>query len=107
MGQNNIPIPLTQEDMGALAREMVGALWESMEILRAEQAARTIEGETRASFLKKEFFRSNLVEYNGKPDPMKADKWLEQLVKYFEILDIQENELRVALATYQLKGEAG
>ncbi|XP_028114370.1 uncharacterized protein LOC114312332 [Camellia sinensis] len=98
VGQNNIPVPPSQEAMGTLAREMTGALRESMEILRAEQAARTIEGETRASFLKKEFFRSNPVEYNDEPDLMKADEWLEQLVKSFEILDIRENELRVAIA---------
>ncbi|XP_028057189.1 uncharacterized protein LOC114261181 [Camellia sinensis] len=93
--------------MRALAREMAGALQESMEILRAKQVARTIEGETRTSFLKNEFFRSNPAEYSGEPDPMKADEWLEQIVKSFEILDIQEHELRVALATYELKGEAG
>ncbi|XP_028108692.1 uncharacterized protein LOC114307495 [Camellia sinensis] len=38
---------------------------------------------------------------------MKADEWLEQLVKSFEILDIRENELRMALAAYQLKEETG
>ncbi|XP_028061526.1 uncharacterized protein LOC114264983 [Camellia sinensis] len=93
--------------MGVLAKEMAKALWESMEILRAEQAAKTIEGETRASFLKKEFFRSNPIEYSGEPDSMKANKWLEQIVKSFEILDIREHELRVALVAYQPKGEAG
>ncbi|CAL5392807.1 unnamed protein product [Camellia sinensis] len=91
--------------MRALAREMVGALHESMEILRA-LATRTIEGENRVSFLKKEFFRSNPPEYSGEPDPIKVDKWLEQIVKSFEILDINDRELRVALVTYQLKGEA-
>ncbi|XP_028097665.1 uncharacterized protein LOC114297429 [Camellia sinensis] len=70
---------------------MTGVLHESMEILPAEQATRTIERETRVSFLKKEFFHSNPVEYSGEPDPMKVDKW----------------ELRVAMATYQLKGEVG
>ncbi|XP_028085074.1 uncharacterized protein LOC114286177 [Camellia sinensis] len=107
VGQNNVPAPPAQGAMGVLAREMAGALRESMEMLRAEQVARTIEGEMRASFLKKEFFRSNPAEYNGEPDPMKADEWLEQIIKSFEILDIRENELRVALAAYQLKGEAG
>ncbi|XP_028119918.1 uncharacterized protein LOC114317416 [Camellia sinensis] len=92
--------------MGTLAREMARALREAMEILRVEQVARTIEGETRASFLKKEFFQSNPSKYNSEPDPMKANEWLEQLVKSFEILDIPENELRVALAAYHLKGKA-
>ncbi|KAF5933274.1 hypothetical protein HYC85_029445 [Camellia sinensis] len=49
-----------------------------MDILRAKHAARAIEGETRTSFLKKEFYRSNLAEFSGGPDPMKADEWLEQ-----------------------------
>lgn len=34
------------------------------------------------------------------PDPMKADEWLEQIVKSFAILDIQENELWVELVAY-------
>ncbi|XP_028090828.1 uncharacterized protein LOC114291034 [Camellia sinensis] len=84
---------------------MVGALRESMEILRAEQAARTVEGETQASSLKNEFFRSNPAKLSGGPNLMKANEWLKQIAKSFEILDICEDELQVALATYQLKGE--
>ncbi|XP_028089526.1 uncharacterized protein LOC114289892 [Camellia sinensis] len=61
---------------------MVEALRESMDILRAEQAARTIKGETG------------------------ADEWLEQITKSFEILDIWVGELWVVLASYQLKGDA-
>ncbi|CAL5392813.1 unnamed protein product [Camellia sinensis] len=64
-------------------------------------------GESRVSFLKKEFLRSNPVEYSSELNPMKVDKWLEEIVKSFEILDINDGELRVALAVYQLKREAG
>ncbi|XP_028109994.1 uncharacterized protein LOC114308591 [Camellia sinensis] len=106
VGQNNAAVPPAQDAIGALAREMAGAFPESMEILRAEQAARTIEEETQVSFLKKEFFRSNPTEYSGEPNLMKVDEWLEQIVKSFQILDINDGELRVALVAYQLKGEA-
>ncbi|XP_028109976.1 uncharacterized protein LOC114308568 [Camellia sinensis] len=85
--------------MRVLAREMDEALRESMDILRDEQAARTIEGETRVLFLKKDFFHSNLAKFLGGAEPLKADEWLEQITKPFEILDIRDGELRVALAT--------
>ncbi|XP_028082364.1 uncharacterized protein LOC114283685 [Camellia sinensis] len=107
MGQNNVAAPPAQDAMRVLAREMAGALRESIDILRAKQEARTIEGETRVSFLKKELFRSNPVEFLGDAEPLKVDEWLEQITKYFEILDIRESELWVALASYQLKGDAG
>ncbi|XP_028068875.1 uncharacterized protein LOC114271455 [Camellia sinensis] len=71
-----------------------------MDILRAEQVAKTIEGETKASFLKKEFFHSNPIEFIGDAESLKADKWLEQITKFFEILDIHESELWAALEKY-------
>lgn len=92
--------------MEVLAREMARALRESMEILRAEQATRTIKEETRTSFLKNEFFHSNPVEFSGGPDPMKVDEWQEHIIKSFEILDIRDGELPIALAAYQLKKKA-
>ncbi|XP_028108053.1 uncharacterized protein LOC114306930 [Camellia sinensis] len=91
--------------MGVLAREMAEALRESMDILREKKAARTIEGEPRVLFLKKEFFHSNPVEFLGGAKPLKADERLKQITKSFEILDIRDGELRVALASYQLKGD--
>ncbi|XP_028090519.1 uncharacterized protein LOC114290763 [Camellia sinensis] len=57
--------------MANLVQEMAGALRESMDILKAEQVARTIKGETRTTFLTNEFFLSNLIEFNGWPNPMK------------------------------------
>ncbi|XP_028114772.1 uncharacterized protein LOC114312691 [Camellia sinensis] len=40
-------------------------------------------------------------------DPKKADEWLEQTVKTFEMLHIEDGELRVTLASYYCKGDAG
>ncbi|CAL5390446.1 unnamed protein product [Camellia sinensis] len=93
--------------MRALARERRAPFanpWKSSEPSKWQGQ---IEGESRVSFLKKEFFRSNPVEYSSELNPMKVDKWLEQIVKSFEILDINDGELRVALAMYQLKREVG
>lgn len=38
---------------------------------------------------------------------LKANEWLEQTVKTFEMLDIEDNALKVILASFQLKEEAG
>ncbi|XP_028110951.1 uncharacterized protein LOC114309420 [Camellia sinensis] len=90
--------------MGALAREMAATLREFMNILRAETQARENVAETRASFLRRKFLRAKPDEFHGGPDPRKADKWLEQTVKTFDMLHIEDGELRVTLASYYLKG---
>ena len=70
VGQANVAEPAGQQAMGALAQEIAGALG----ILRAENQV----AEAEPSFLKREFFRSNLDEFVGDPkEPLKADEWLE------------------------------
>ena len=64
--------------MGALAREMAGALRESMDILRVDNQAQAHVTEAGPSFLKREVFWSNPNEFLGDPkEPLKADEWLE------------------------------
>ncbi|XP_028105693.1 uncharacterized protein LOC114304741, partial [Camellia sinensis] len=106
VGQAEVLGQAGQAAMGALAREMAGALRESMNILRAETQARENVAETTASFLTREFLRAKPNEFHGGPDPKKADEWLEQTVKTFEMLHIEDGELRVTLASYYLKGDA-
>ena len=94
--------------MGALAREIAGALRESMDILKAENQVQAHVAKAGPSFLKREFFRSNPDEFVGDPkEPLKADEWLEQMMKTFEMLCIKDGALRVTLASFQLKGDAG
>ncbi|XP_028070173.1 uncharacterized protein LOC114272654 [Camellia sinensis] len=88
--------------MGALAREMAGALRESMNLLRVENQARENTVESRASFLTREFLRAKPDEFYGGPEPKKVDEWLEQTVKTFEMLHIDDSELRVTLANKYL-----
>lgn len=40
-------------------------------------------------------------------EPLKADVWLEQMMKTFEMLGIKDGGLRVTLTSFQLKGDAG
>lgn len=55
-----------------------------------------------------EFYQSNPDEFLGDPKKLlKADKWLEKIVKTFEILGIKDDQLRVTLASFQLKENAG
>ena len=86
VGQANVAEPVGELAMGALARVIAGALG----ILRAGiQAA-----EAGPSFLKREFFRSNSTEVLGYPkEPLKADEWLEQMSKTFEMLGIEDGAL--------------
>ncbi|KAF5934530.1 hypothetical protein HYC85_030701 [Camellia sinensis] len=100
VGQANVAEPVGQQAMGALAREIAGALG----ILRAGNQA----AEAGPSFLKREFFRSNPDEFIGDPkEPLKADEWLEQMSKTFEMLGIEDGALKVTLASFQLTGDAG
>ncbi|KAF5932581.1 hypothetical protein HYC85_028752 [Camellia sinensis] len=100
VGQANVAEPVGQQAMSALAREIAGALG----ILRAGNQA----AEVGPSFLKREFFRSNPDEFVGDPkEPLKADEWLEQMGKTFEMLGIEDGALKVTLASFQLKGDAG
>ena len=54
--QANVAEPVGQQAIGALARELVGALRESMGILRAENQVQAHMAEAGPPFLKREFF---------------------------------------------------
>lgn len=100
--------PVGQQAMDALDCEITGALRESMDILRAENQAQAHVAEAGPSFLKREFFWSNSDEFVGDPkEPLKADEWLEQKMKMFEMPGIEDEALKVTLASFQLKGDAG
>ena len=78
-----------------------------MDILRAENQVQAHVVEAGPSFLKREFFQSNPDEFLGDPkEPFKVDEWLEQIMKTFEMLGIEDVALRVTLASFQLKGDA-
>ncbi|GMP86562.1 hypothetical protein CsSME_00039293 [Camellia sinensis var. sinensis] len=65
---------------------MAGALRESMGILRAENQAQA------------HVVESNPDEFVGDPkEPLKADEWLEQMTKTFEMLGIEDGALKVTL----------
>ena len=92
--------PVGQEAMGALARGIADALRESVGIFRAENLVQApVQAqvvEAGPSFLKREFFRSNPDEFIGDPkEPLKADEWLEQMSKTFEMLGIEDGALKV------------
>lgn len=73
----------------------------------AENQARENAVELRASFFTREFLRAKPDEFHGGPKPKKANEWPEQTVKTFEVLHIDDSELRVTLASYYLKGDVG
>ena len=109
VGQANVAEPVGQPFLGALAQEIAGAFQASVDILRAANPAQAVvAADTGPSFLKREFFRSHPDEFLGDPSkPLKADEWLEQTTKTFEMLGIEDEGLKVTLASFQLKGDAG
>ncbi|KAF5933358.1 hypothetical protein HYC85_029529 [Camellia sinensis] len=76
-------------------------------LLKAENQARENTVESRTSFLTREFLRAKPDEYYGGLEPKKEDEWLEQTVKTFEMLHIDDSQLRVTLVSYYLKGDTG
>ncbi|KAF5932543.1 hypothetical protein HYC85_028714 [Camellia sinensis] len=73
--------------------------WEDLEPRASSAAA------AGPSFLKRKFFRSNSNEFFGDPkEPLQADEWLEQMMKTFEILGIEDNGLRIELSPIESEG---
>ena len=97
VGQAHVAEPAGQQAMSALAREIVGALG----ILRVGNQEQAHAAEVGPSFLKGEFFWSNPDEFVGDPkEPLKADDWLEQIEKTLEMLGIEDEALKVTLASF-------
>ncbi|KAI8572912.1 hypothetical protein RHMOL_Rhmol01G0237900 [Rhododendron molle] len=53
-----------------------------------------------------EFCKRRPPTFNGDPNPTIAETWLKEVKVILDILEITRDGDRVALATYQLKGEA-
>ena len=70
VGQAGIPGQAGHTAMGALAREMAGALREFTNLLRVENQARENTAESRASFLTREFLGAKPDELHGGPERM-------------------------------------
>ena len=68
--------------------------------------AHTEGGRGHALKLTKEFFRSGPPEFVGEAKPLEAESWLEQITKTLDMLRVEDEELRVSLATFQLKSDA-
>ncbi|XP_028084147.1 uncharacterized protein LOC114285297 [Camellia sinensis] len=78
------------------------------EVVRAVQdALARNEGDNRRTLkLTKEFLRSNPPEFLGEARSLEAESWLEQITKTLDMLRVEDEGLRVSLATFLLKGDA-
>ncbi|XP_028064840.1 KIN17-like protein [Camellia sinensis] len=54
-----------------------------------------------------EFLHSNPPEFLGEPKSLEVEDWLEQIPKTLDMLRVEDEELRVNLAGFQLKGDVG
>ena len=53
----------------------------------------------------KQFKELGPPEFHGKPDPLKAEAWLKQITKIFDVLRCADDQ-KVPFATFMLRGEA-
>ena len=54
----------------------------------------------------REFRRYNPPQFDGEPNPIAAEDWLNQIHRILNLIDVREDHVRVALATFQFTGEA-
>ncbi|XP_058223167.1 uncharacterized protein LOC131332874 [Rhododendron vialii] len=62
--------------------------------------------DTKASIAMREFQRLGPPTYSGEPDPIAANEWLEQVTRFLDTLHVKDDDLRVDLATFQLRENA-
>ncbi|XP_028058972.1 uncharacterized protein LOC114262775 [Camellia sinensis] len=78
------------------------------EIVRAVQdALARNEGDNgRTLKLTKEFLHSTPLGFLGEVKPLEVESWLEQITKTLYMFRVEDEGLRISLATFQLKGDA-
>ncbi|KAF7150355.1 hypothetical protein RHSIM_Rhsim02G0143100 [Rhododendron simsii] len=62
--------------------------------------------DTKASITMREFQRHGPPIYNGDPDPIAANEWLELVTRFLDTLHVKDDDLRVDLAAFQLRENA-
>ncbi|XP_057465238.1 uncharacterized protein LOC130754963 [Actinidia eriantha] len=54
----------------------------------------------------REFRRQDPPRFSGEPDPIEAELWLKRINLAFEMIELDEDVLRIRAATYQFSGRA-
>ena len=62
--------------------------------------------DTRGTTAMKVFLQLCLLTFQGKPDPVVAKNWLEQVMRALDMILVTEEDLQVLFAPYQLQGDA-
>ncbi|GFY91298.1 hypothetical protein Acr_07g0014940 [Actinidia rufa] len=62
--------------------------------------------EPRAQSAMREFRRQDPPRFSGEPDPIEAELWLKRINLAFEMIELDEDVLRIRAATYQFSGRA-
>ena len=62
--------------------------------------------ETPEMMVAREFQRHDPPRFGGEPDPTTAEDWLNQVHCTLNMLNVREDHVRIALATYQFTREA-
>ena len=55
------------------------------------------------SFTLREFCKFNPPVFSGKTDPLIAEDWLEQITQILDSMPVEDEIVRIRLATFQLK----
>ncbi|XP_057506656.1 uncharacterized protein LOC130789864 [Actinidia eriantha] len=62
--------------------------------------------EPRTQSAMREFRRQDPPRFSGEPDPIEAELWLKRINPAFEMIELDEDVLRIRAATYQFSGRA-
>lgn len=86
-------------------------LFQLMQVFIATANARPLPTTTRRATTtwntnQNEFCKRRPPYFQREPNPIADDFWLEEIKKILKVLDIQSDGDKIALATYQMQGEA-
>ncbi|XP_057482049.1 uncharacterized protein LOC130768982 [Actinidia eriantha] len=71
-----------------------------------EPVVHRASAEPRAQSAMREFRRQDPPRFSGEPDPIEAELWLKRINLAFEMIELDEDVLRIRAATYQFSGRA-
>ncbi|GFZ10833.1 hypothetical protein Acr_22g0002310 [Actinidia rufa] len=93
-------------------REFVRAIRDEIQqpppppLVVVEPVVHKAPAEPRAQFAMREFRRQDPPRFSGEPDPIEVELWLKRINLAFEMIELDEDVLRIRAATYQFSGRA-
>ena len=109
-GDEEVQEPLPQEQPAAQPEEggssgMIRAMEAAFDRLAQRMGGRTEE--SRVSSALRQFKAMDPPIFKGEGEAIEAAQWITNVEKIFKAIPLRDNDLRIATATFYLRGEAG